>query len=334
MPFVTDLNELPEALYRTWHRLALTTDQGDPVCCAPAWNLAYHLVSDPDSRIFHLSDNDSLVLFTEHISLTGEVYLYPVESGWMFGKNLLGFFSADLLAQALEEFSREYNKRLPYLVLSGIQRFRPETARLYNLHSGIYDFYRHDSTVQCSASLAGGLDGWLGRRSANHRAKLKKAARKAKALGVTYERRRPESRAEALEIYSRMLAVEAASWKGHERCGITESPSLEFYETLITAMAETASTYIIFCRHEDRDIGFIFGGSGAGIYRGQQFSYDRAYGDYSIGNLMQLEKIKWLCELGFRRYDMGPITGPRMNYKEHWTEERREIETWVLRKKN
>jgi len=45
--------------------------------------------------------------------------------------------------------------------------------------------------------------------------------------------------------------------------------------------------------------------------------------------LLQLEQIRWLCEEQMERYDMGPM----MEYKQHWTEQRRVVETWVLQRK-
>ena len=77
----------------------------------------------------------------------------------------------------------------------------------------------------------------------------------------------------------------------------------------------------------------LTGGMAGATYRGQQFSYDEKWRSASIGNIMQLEQIKWLCEEGAKRYDMGPLLGYGMGYKSHWTERKRRIETWILEKK-
>ena len=50
--------------------------------------------------------------------------------------------------------------------------------------------------------------------------------------------------------------------------------------------------------HEGKDIGFIFGSMAGQIYRGQQFSFDDSWSHASIGNVLQTEQIKWLCEEG------------------------------------
>jgi hypothetical protein len=48
---------------------------------------------------------------------------------------------------------------------------------------------------------------------------------------------------------------------------------------------------------------------------------------------MQIEQIRWLCEEKAKRYDMGPLDGPRMGYKTHWTEKTMPIQTWILERK-
>ena len=45
---------------------------------------------------------------------------------------------------------------------------------------------------------------------------------------------------------------------------------------------------------------------------------------------MQVETIRWLCEEGVQRYDMGPVDGPKMGYKTHWTEKAFPIRTWLI----
>lgn len=328
--------ELPDSIMAQWRNLALSTDQADPVCCAPTWNLAYNEIFHPARRIFYLSTeipgNSALVLLCEFQAPNGEIYATPVEDSWMFGQPLLGSGSADALHVALVYFAWLYKPYFPVVVLSGIREEKLETRRFFRKYCSDFHFYRYGVSVQCAASLKGGMDGWLGRRSANLRANLKKAARKAAAKGITFERFQPADEFAATEIYNRMIQVEQGSWKGIGKCGMAESPSREFYAVLLRRLAADRAGLVIFARLEDEDIGFIFGGICGDIYRGQQFSFVDDYKSFSIGNLLQLEKIRWLCELGINRYDMGPVTGPRMEYKKHWTEENREIQTWIMRK--
>ena len=323
-----------------WEHLAATTGQADPFCCAPAWQLAFHEALTPGKRLFYLAAPDGLAVFSEFLADRGRVFLAPPENGWLFGCPLLGPAPGEVLEAALAAFDTAYAQAVPHLVLSGIRPGGRLAALLLRRFGERFAFFRHGSSVQCAASLAGGLDGYLSRRSANHRAKLRKAARKAAENGVTFTRVMPATPHEAAALYARMQAVEAKSWKGLGHCGMGEAPAREFYAALVQKLAAGGRLRAIMAQRDGEDIGFIFGGlcgdSGAPapvIYRGQQFSYAATERRLSPGNLLQLETLKWLCEEGVGRYDMGPVTGPRMEYKRHWTEENHEIQTWIMVRK-
>ena len=201
---------------------------------------------------------------------------------------------------------------------------------LYACCESLFTIYLAGECIQAGASLEGGLDGFLSRRSANLRSKWRKSFRRAADRGVTFERSCPTDTAGADAVYARMLAVEQRSWKGVGHCGMTESPAREFYADMIRRLAAQGTARVMFARHEGQDIGFMFGGMLGPCYRGQQFSYDAAWKDLSIGNLLQVEQIRWLCEEGAVRYDMGTASGEPMAYKLHWTEAHPTSQTWFL----
>jgi CelD/BcsL family acetyltransferase involved in cellulose biosynthesis len=213
------------------------------------------------------------------------------------------------------------------VLVSGILPGSTLRGELLHTFGGRYRIYQLEPNVQVSASLAGGLDGFLSRRSGHLRRNLGQQTRRAAAKGVHYERRAPGSAAEADAVYARMLAVEQRSWKGIGRCGMAEPPSREFYRVMLRRLAVSGGGRVIFARCGDDDIGFIFGGMAGGAYRGQQFSYVEEWSASSIGNLLQIEQVRWLAEQGARRYDMGP----KMDYKRHWTEVETRIDAWLLR---
>lgn len=322
---------LPDSFMELWSELALSTVQADPFCCGPAWNLAYQRAINPDRKVFYASSADSALILSECMTTTGEIALTPLEDSWLYGQPLLGDNAPELLDDCLPELLAPYHSSSPLILISGIIKSSVLAAHLFLRHSKYYDFYRHAKMAQCSASLRNGVDGWLSRRSANCRAKLKKARKMAQAAGIEFERHRPAP-ADTAAIYARMLSVEAKSWKGIGHCGMTEQPSADFYAEMIDILAASTDALVIFARHEGEDIGFIFGGLAGDFYRGQQFSYSQEYSRYSLGNILQFEQIRWLEELGARRYDMGPANGPRMEYKHHWTEQGQEFETWIMRK--
>jgi Protein involved in cellulose biosynthesis (CelD) len=324
-------NILPEQ-QQDWYKAALGTNQVDPFCCTPVWQLSFHSVFGPKRRVLIETSAHAVLAFAETVFSPEDIFLTPIEAHWFFGCPLIGKHAVDLLAETVPFLETIYAPFFPRIVISGI---RPQGALAHRLMRSFgkhFSMYLHGKGVQCSASLAGGVDGFLSRRSGNHRSKLKKDARRARELGISFERVTPRSDGEARETYARMLAVEAASWKGIGQCGMAEPPARQFYDALLRQLATLGAGRVLFARHEGNDIGFIFGAMAGNIYRGQQFSYNNAWKRFSIGNLMQIEKVAWLCEDGGKRYDMGPLDGPRMEYKSHWTEKTAEIQTWILEK--
>jgi hypothetical protein len=316
-----------------WNKAALSTGQADPFCCLPSWQLSFHDAYSPKRRLLIKECSNNVIAFAEKVFSPESIYLTPIEPLWFFGNPLLGRHSLDLFSDTLVDIEKFYSPIFPRIVISGI---RPNGSLYRNLKEQFdkkFEIIRHSSGIQCASSLERGLDGFLSRRSSNHRRNLKKQGKRVLGNGVSFERHVPASDQEAAEVFSRMISVELASWKGIGRCGMAEPGSKKFYRIMMRRLAFSKDARVIFAKHEGKDIGFIFGGMAGATYRGQQFSYDEEWRSASIGNMMQLETIKWLCEEGAKRYDMGPLLGYGMGYKSHWTERKRRIETWTLERK-
>lgn len=338
MRFFTQRLFATPSLARDWERIALRTNQVDPFCSSPTWQLAFHDGEGSQGYLLLEAVDNSLVAFAlKHIaggSLPRGVYLAPLESAWCFGCPVLGPNGVELLVKALD-FAQSVVEYPVHALISGI-RPQGKLLRLLRKEFGTgntknrYRLLRHNGGCQASASLAGGLDGFLSRRSANFRSKLKKSRRQAVDAGIYFERVAPSSPEVARRVYGRILLVERQSWKGLGHCGMNEPGAREFYACLIMRLAALNRARVIFARHEDKDIGYILGGMAGHVYRGQQFSYVDSWRQFSIGNLMQREKISWLCEEGAVRYDMGPIDNEAMRYKHLWTEQHCLHETWAI----
>ncbi|MCB9877942.1 MAG: GNAT family N-acetyltransferase [Planctomycetes bacterium] len=313
---------LDAATERAWHAAARRTPQLDPFCCRSEWQLAFHEVFAPERSLLFAGDDDSCVVFARVPLRTGTL-LAPIDTSWQFGCPLLGPAALDVLDLQLRYGSGSATTNL---LISALE---PDGPLLRDLHARFDETHRFSlahTDTSCRASLEGGLDGYLARRSPRTRRNVRAAARRAAALGVTFERVAPADAATANATYQRMLLVERRSWKGIGRCGMTMPPSRQFYAALLERMAASGAARVMFARRGDADIGFVFGGVADGVYRGQQFSYDEHWSPFSIGNLLQLEQLRWLCEEGAARYDMGPM----MDYKRHWTEQWTAGQSWLL----
>lgn len=321
---------LTDELASNWNRIARSAPQQDPFSCTSDWQVSFHEAFEPDRRVLVQQADDSLIQFAQYHRGAGRPVLAPIEKLWMFGSNALGPHALDLLDDLIPKLPAHYSGQLPGFIFSALEPAGSFYRELRRRYDDQFKFSKFRSTVLCAAALEGGLDGFLSRRSANHRKKLRQNSRRAIEAGVLFEREIPSSEMQAEVIYDRMLAVERASWKGYLWCGMDQPRPRKFYGALIRRLSVSKEARVIFTTHDGEDIGFIFGVMSGGIYRGQQFSYDVGWANQSIGNLLQYEQVRWSCEEGGSRYDMGPLLGDRMEYKQHWTEEHVPIEAWLM----
>ncbi|MHC4668497.1 MAG: GNAT family N-acetyltransferase [Planctomycetota bacterium] len=170
------------------------------------------------------------------------------------------------------------------------------------------------------ASLRGGLDAYLARRSPKLRENLRRATRRAREAGVTLETGRGP------DLLRRVLSVEERSWKGPVHTGLLIEEMLRFYQPMAERLVADGRLRTIFARRDDLDIGYILGGVRDGVYRGFQFSFDRRHADLSLGALMQQAQIAASCAEGIETYDLGID----MEYKRHWADEARDTVTLVV----
>ena len=193
-------------LCRIWERSVDLEAQPDPFCCAPVWQLAAHRAFAPGRRVLAHGTEDSVLVLAEAALSSGQPLLTSLEAHWFFGCPLLGPDATGLLAEALALMSHRYG-HLPALLLGGIVPGSRRARELFTCCDPLFDIYLAGECIQGGASLEGGLDGFLSRRSANLRSKWRKSFRRAAGRGVTFERSCPADRAGADSVYARMLAV-------------------------------------------------------------------------------------------------------------------------------
>jgi hypothetical protein len=235
--------------------------------------------------------------------------LQPLEASWGLACPVLG--------SDLEGLARALAARVggEILMLCGLTQGSPRFAALIEALAPRYRLGLGAPTRRFVASLEGGLDGFLARRSANLRVSLKKARKRAAADGLRFEMM-AVGPAEADAAYRRLLAVEAKSWKGRSGVGITLGEMRRFYHLMIHRLARRGAVRLGFLRRGDEDVAYIFGGVRGEVYRGLQFSFAAGLEAYSPGGLCQLEQVARLCDEGITRYDLGT----EVEYKRRWGE--------------
>ncbi len=322
---ITNLSEFdhPDS---AWNRAIDTAAHAEPFCCRTEWQLSFHETFAPGRQLWVAHDDDSVVALARHAETTAGPLFEPIESSWLFGCPLLGPGAVPMLARLLES-----HPHTP-VVLSGIDLEGEVMRQIVATFEHRYDILHIMSETACRADLSDGFDCYLSRRSAKLRRSTRNSERRANERGVSFERHAAGTSEEVDAVYARIQAVEQRSWKGIGKCGMNNSPSREFYAAMLHRMAARRTSRVIFARHEDSDIGFILGGlcdssPEGSSYRGQQFSFDDEWRSASIGSLLQMEQLRWLCEEGVARYDMGPA----MDYKHHWAETQVRFDAIALR---
>lgn len=245
----------------------------------------------------------------------GFLYIEPLEALWGMACPLLGP-EPEALVDDLARVCRERTREWHVLVLSGIPRGSALEAALHARFGRMWMLRPGGSMGHCVASLAGGVDGFLARRSRNFRRGLDRAERAAARVGIVFE---PHHDHDPDALYDRVLAIEARSWKGRQGVGIDTGRMRDFYQAITRRLSQRRGLRAWLARAGDRDVGYVLGGVRGATYRGLQFSYDAELEHLSIGNLLQLRQIEELCAEGFVEYDLGM----EMDYKHRWAEDTR-----------
>ncbi len=296
----------------------------DPFCSSSEWIIPAQRVFGPlaDSCIKRFDEGwMALMRLDTPLGRT----LVPLEVSWCLASPFVGPEPSVITGKALR-FLLQHRDAYDALFLSGLTRGSAEFSlaahvlgRWFRLGLG------RKTTVRCVASLEGGVDGFLSRRSRKFRKSLRGSLRRAEQAGVLLVDEAPSTPAQALDALRRILAVEAMSWKGKEGHGITIDTMQQFYEDMLARLASRGALRITFAWLDGRPIGFIFGGVRGRTYRGLQVSFLDEYVELGLGNVLQFHTIQALCREGrVNRYDLGT----EMPYKARWAEER--VETIAL----
>ncbi|NBV86540.1 MAG: GNAT family N-acetyltransferase, partial [Verrucomicrobia bacterium] len=211
------------------------------MCSRSEWIFAFHEAFTPQKKLFLRQNDTSVLTLAAWVHPVIGLLLEPVEAHWFFSASLMGPESAALLEDLLQE--PELRGRKPHIAISGLQ----EGGELWNNLLQLLDFGHEVGALEPilfrSASLAGGAEGFLSRRSAKFRKNLRQAVQRAKEYGITMERCHARTDEEADHAFDRMLAVEARSWKGLENCGMGEEPYRTFYRLVYKRMCRTGAAH-------------------------------------------------------------------------------------------
>jgi len=295
----------------------------DRFCSSSAWILAATAALMPPRASFSFKGESGYFAAMRGVHPAGFPYVEPVELAWGLASPLIGEDAAALVGEVVPLLASRRDWQL--VIFSGLTVTGPQRRALDTTLPARWERRRGQPTIRHVASLEGGMDGFLARRSRELRKSLRKSLRAAGDAGMTFESVRA-SEADATTLYERIQAVEANSWKSREGVGIASGPMRAFYGAMLPRLCALGQQRTIFARLGERDVGYILGAVMAGEYRGLQFSYDDELAQYGIGGLLQYQQVLELCDEDIARYDLGT----EMDYKRRWAEDIMETEMLVV----
>jgi CelD/BcsL family acetyltransferase involved in cellulose biosynthesis len=304
-------------------REVAATPEIDRFCSSSAWTLAASAALMPPRASYVHRGAHGYFAAMRGVHPAGFPYIEPLELAWGLASPLVGRDGAALAGEVCALLAAKRDWQL--VILSGLTLEGPQRRALDAAAPAAWDKRRGTPTSRHVASLAGGVDGFLARRSRELRKALRKSQRAAAAAGVTFESVRAAP-GDADALYARIQAAEARSWKAGDGVGISLGPMRAFYAAMLPRLCALGQQRTLFARHEGRDCGYILGAVFAGEYRGLQFSYADELSSLGLGSLLQYEQIAALCAEGVGRYDLGT----EMDYKRRWAEELVETEMLVI----
>jgi len=296
----------------------------DRFCSSSAWILSASAALMPPRSPYSFHSTSGYFAAMRGIHSAGFPYVEPIELAWGLAAPLIGRDPEALAAEVVALLAARRDWQV--VMLAGMTADGPQRRSLDRLLPTRWERRQGTPTVRYVASLDGGLDGFLARRSRDLRKSLRKSLRAASQAGVTFTSVRATSADDAAALYARIQRTEAASWKARDGVGIAAGPMRAFYELMLPRLCAHRQQRTVFATAGDRDIGYILGAVFEGEYRGLQFSYDAEHAELGVGGLLQYHQIEELCAEGIARYDLGT----EMDYKRRWAEGVMETEMLFL----
>jgi hypothetical protein len=307
------------------------TPEIDPFCSSSYWVLpAYDaLFSDHQFNVFRAERSDGWVALAAGKQPSLGRYLQPLEASWGLAGPLIGSDVEALVGEFAEHMDRHNDWDL--IFLSGIFEESPQFLQTVRRFQDGYFVGVGPSMGRHIASLEGGFDGYMSRRTSKFRSNMRRARDQAADAGIGSEYLKEfGDRAAGRDVFERILAVESNSWKADDNSGILSPPMRTFYQQMVPMLAADDRLRVGFVTLDGEDIAYCFGGVFGDRYRGLQLSYHDDYSEYSAGNLAQLVVLEGLADESrdIDVYDMGQA----MDYKQRWADDTRESVALVIRR--
>jgi CelD/BcsL family acetyltransferase involved in cellulose biosynthesis len=300
----------------SYDEAVLATPETDRPCASSDWILPAQMAFAPAAQPRIVTSEHGYVALMSLPLERGARATVPLEAVWQLASPVVGP-DPERLIHELHGVRDEVAGPRELLVLAGLAKDGVALKAVISRFHRTHRVHLGPLIGRCVASLEGGLDGFLSRRSAKFRANLMRSQRIVQRSGARVEYLSSFDGDAAVDAaFERIRDVESRSWKGLSGTGMNQEPSWSFYLVMARRLARRGALRVLFIHRDGRDVAFVFGGLFGGVYRGQQASFDDTTGRESMGSVGHLEMIVKLCDEGVSAYDLGSD----LPYKRRWGE--------------
>ncbi len=294
----------------------------DPYCSRTDWILPFHASFTPRAPLHIWHEQESFVVLAQGRPAEEKQLFSSVDSMWGFATALVGGQSPRMLGSICRDSLHQ-----GHLILYGLPNDRAFLDAVAGRTASTHRAFLLNPVSRCVASLQGGMEGFLSRRSSKFRVNMRRAAQRVADAGVLLRciDRAPADTVTA--FYSELLAIESRSWKGQSGEGADKPPMKDFYRHMFERIGPAGLLRVIVAELDGRQIGYLHGAVVNGRFRGLQFSFDDRHRSLSLGNVLQLKMLEWLCREHAELYDLGMA----VPYKKKWAELEHQTQTMYLR---
>jgi hypothetical protein len=305
----------------------LDTPDVDVFCSSLDWMWPAYEAFIPDHPLYLSQSESGFVTMARGFNPRIGRYFQPLEASWCLACPFAGPDPRALIRDFADDL-RSRNTEWDVLYLSGIPQSSTWLDAIVTQFGSSHRVGLGHDTNRFLASLKGGVEGFLSRRSSKFRANLRGALRRCERDQIRFEQITIGTEIDVEAFYERVIRVEEQSWKGKLGSGILDSGMNTFYRIMLPRLVKRSALRATFAMQGDKTIGFVFGGVLGASYRGLQLSFDDAYQSYSLGNVLQFQMIQALCDEQILFYDLGS----ELEYKTRWAEMRQSSVTlWIWR---
>jgi hypothetical protein len=283
----------------------------DPYCSRTDWILPFHASFTPLSPLYIWQKSESFVVLAQGRPAEETPLFSSVDCMWGFATALVGGQAPRMLGSLCRD-----SLRRGHLILYGLPNDRVFLEAVASHTATTHRSFLLNPVSRCVASLQGGMNGFLSRRSSKFRANVRRAGRLAADAGCLFRCIDRIPADTMTGFYTELLAIESRSWKGQSGEGANQPPLKDFYRYMFERISPAGLLRVILAELDGIPIGYLHGACVQGRFRGLQFSFDDSYRKFSLGNVLQLKMLEWLCRENVEVYDLG-MTVP---YKKKWAE--------------